>query len=102
MRNLMGSLYTMDSVRKKFWQYGQVKIYGNKNVAINTDSYGNVSITTSGLTVTGTVSVGTVTVTIGSGSLNVCITQPITVTGSGSLSVCIPEIGTGNGLPSGG
>jgi hypothetical protein len=71
----------------------RVKIYGNKDIAINEDFFGNIGITASGLAVTGIIDVGTVTVTTGAGQLSVCISQSISVTtGSGSLSVCI---GTG-------
>ncbi|ADG81819.1 DUF6385 domain-containing protein [Thermincola potens] len=84
----------------------RIKIFGSNNVAFNTDASGNLSITASGLAVTGSVNVGTVSITSTglavTGSVNVG-TVSITSTGlavTGSVNVGTVSITTA-GVPLG-
>jgi hypothetical protein len=73
----------------------KIKIHGSNNVAFNTDTSGNLAITTTGLAVTGNINVGTVTVTSTglavTGNINV---GTVTVTSTGLAVTGNINVGT--------
>jgi len=73
----------------------KIKIHGSNNVAFNTDASGNMTVTTTGLAVTGNINVGTVTVTSTglavTGNINV---GTVTVTSTGLAVTGNINVGT--------